>query len=153
MQQPEVIGLSYTFTGEFSGQAVATAADAAATEIEHDAARRSSPLSSDADSERLSAKYNDADGGGKSDYSLDTDATPSLVSDIDSEFSLKSKDHFRGNALTLIGVSYSVTYREGSWWKGCCLRHKVHKDVLKDVDLQLTSGQLTAVLGNSGNCN
>lgn len=55
------------------------------------------------------------------------------------------------NKLSLVGITLKVTYREGSWWKGCCLRNKISKDVLEDINLQLTSGQLTAILGNSGN--
>ena len=52
--------------------------------------------------------------------------------------------------VNILNTSYKVTVREGRWWKGCCFRPKVEKVVLQDINVQLRSGELTAILGNSG---
>ena len=54
------------------------------------------------------------------------------------------------HTLDVRDVTYEVQEWQGSWWKGCCLRQRRQKDVLKDVTARMESGQLTAVLGNSG---
>ncbi|XP_013402842.1 ATP-binding cassette sub-family G member 5 [Lingula anatina] len=52
--------------------------------------------------------------------------------------------------LCLEGVSYSVKEDRGPWWKNTLLGVRRTKEILKDVRLIARSGQLTAILGNSG---
>ena len=53
--------------------------------------------------------------------------------------------------LSVLNVSYMVKERVGPWWKGACLRRIRHKIVLRDVCMHMQGGQLTAILGSSGN--
>ncbi|KAK3598669.1 hypothetical protein CHS0354_020431 [Potamilus streckersoni] len=52
--------------------------------------------------------------------------------------------------LSLHRVSYVVKQGAGPWWKGVCLRPEIYKTVLSNITMQLKSGQITALLGNSG---
>ena len=52
--------------------------------------------------------------------------------------------------LAVQDVCYTVKVWQGSWWKGCCLRQRQQKCVLNKVTAHMQSGQLTAILGNSG---
>ncbi|KAL3872733.1 hypothetical protein ACJMK2_035937 [Sinanodonta woodiana] len=52
--------------------------------------------------------------------------------------------------LSLHHVSYVVKQGAGPWWKGACLRPVISKTVLNQITMQLKSGQITALLGNSG---
>lgn len=52
--------------------------------------------------------------------------------------------------LDVKNVSYVVKEWVGPWWKGACLRKTRRKRVLNDVSIRLTSGEITAILGNSG---
>ena len=54
------------------------------------------------------------------------------------------------HSLDVKGVSYTVKYREGAWWRGACLRKQQQRHILRDVTLRVNSGSVTAVLGNSG---
>ena len=57
----------------------------------------------------------------------------------------------RSSTLSIIGLNYTVKEWIGPWWKGACLRKQRKKIVLNDITMQLKSGQITAILGNSGN--
>ncbi|ELT88926.1 hypothetical protein CAPTEDRAFT_142325 [Capitella teleta] len=54
------------------------------------------------------------------------------------------------DSLSVLGLTYIVKRWEGSWWKGCCMRPRMVKSVLTNVSMHVSSGQLTALLGNSG---
>ena len=54
------------------------------------------------------------------------------------------------STLSVIGLSYTIKERLGPWWKGACFRKQRSKVVLNDVTMQLKTGQITAILGNSG---
>lgn len=54
------------------------------------------------------------------------------------------------STLSIIGLNYTVREWVGPWWKGACLRKQRKKLVLNDITMQLKTGQITAVLGNSG---
>ena len=64
--------------------------------------------------------------------------------------SLYSATEKTGHVVDVRDVTYTVREWQGSWWKGCCVRERKDKQVLRDVNVQVRSGQLTAVLGNSG---
>ncbi|KAK3094013.1 hypothetical protein FSP39_022934 [Pinctada imbricata] len=63
---------------------------------------------------------------------------------------LEEEERMATPTLNLLNVNYEVTERIGPWWKGACLRRKRRKTVLHDITIQLKSGLLTAILGNSG---
>lgn len=50
--------------------------------------------------------------------------------------------------LQVQDVTYTVA--ESPWWEGCCGRTKRIKPILQGVSLCVKRGQLTALLGNSG---
>ena len=52
--------------------------------------------------------------------------------------------------VNMLNVNYEVTEWIGPWWKGACFRRQRKKTVLRDITVQLKSGLLTAILGNSG---
>ena len=52
--------------------------------------------------------------------------------------------------LNINDLSYAVTEYQGRWWKGACFRTKKVKQILKNVHMCLKSGEIAAVLGNSG---
>ena len=56
----------------------------------------------------------------------------------------------QNSTLSVIGLTYVVKEWVGPWWKGACLRKQRRKVVLNDVTMQLKTGQITAILGNSG---
>lgn len=56
----------------------------------------------------------------------------------------------QNSTLSIIGLNYTVTEWMGPWWKGACFRRQRKKIVLNDVTMQLKTGQITAILGNSG---
>ena len=56
----------------------------------------------------------------------------------------------RSSTMSIIGLNYTVKEWIGPWWKGACLRKQRKKKVLTDITMQLKSGQITAILGNSG---
>ncbi|XP_052766024.1 ATP-binding cassette sub-family G member 5-like [Mya arenaria] len=58
------------------------------------------------------------------------------------------KDTFK--YLDVYNVNYEVKEWVGPWWKGACFRKIRHKQVLNNVTLRLKSGEITAILGNSG---
>ena len=55
------------------------------------------------------------------------------------------------SVLSIIRLNYTVKQWVGPWWKGACLRKQHKKRVLNDITMQIKSGQITAILGNSGN--
>ena len=55
------------------------------------------------------------------------------------------------SVLSIIRLNYTVKQWVGPWWKGACLRKQLEKRVLNDITMQIKSGQITAILGNSGN--
>ena len=56
----------------------------------------------------------------------------------------------QNSTMSIMGLNYTVKEWVGPWWKGACLRKQRKKKVLTDVTMQLKSGQITAILGNSG---
>ncbi|ELT98073.1 hypothetical protein CAPTEDRAFT_116801 [Capitella teleta] len=79
------------------------------------------------------------------------EGTGLLYSDDIGELLTDKKPADNGNeALYVNRLTYTVRERPGSWWQGCCLREKRDKEVLKNVNIQVKRGQLTALLGNSG---
>ena len=54
------------------------------------------------------------------------------------------------HTLSILGLTYIVQKTEGSWWKGCCFRPKQLRRVLRNVSIHLKSGEVSALLGNSG---
>ena len=56
----------------------------------------------------------------------------------------------QASSLDMRNIRYSVQVRYGQWWKGACLRQKHTRVILNDVTLRVKSGEITAVLGNSG---
>lgn len=54
------------------------------------------------------------------------------------------------SSLSLLNINYEVKERIGPWWKGAIFRKVIHKQVLKEISIHLKSGQITAILGNSG---
>lgn len=62
-----------------------------------------------------------------------------------------SNGHDTGvKSLDVLNVKYVVREWVGSWWKGACFRRVREKVVLDDISLRLKSGEITAILGNSG---
>lgn len=55
-----------------------------------------------------------------------------------------------GHTVSILGVTYIVKEYQGDWWKGCCFRRQTERAVLRNVSLYLQSGEVTAVLGSSG---
>ena len=53
-------------------------------------------------------------------------------------------------SLDILNVKYVVQQWMGSWWKGACFRKVRQKVVLDDISIRLKSGEITAILGNSG---
>lgn len=53
-------------------------------------------------------------------------------------------------SLDVLNVRYVVREWVGSWWKGACFRKVRQKVVLDDISIRLKSGEITAILGNSG---
>ena len=56
----------------------------------------------------------------------------------------------QNSSLSIVSVTYVVKEWLGPWWKGACFRKQHQKVVLSDVTMQMKTGQITAVLGNSG---
>ncbi|XP_053377061.1 ATP-binding cassette sub-family G member 5-like [Mercenaria mercenaria] len=54
------------------------------------------------------------------------------------------------STLNVADVSYVVQEYVGPWWTGACLRKTRRKTVLQNISLQVKSGEITAILGNSG---
>ena len=54
------------------------------------------------------------------------------------------------STLNVSNVTYVVREYVGPWWKGACLRKTRRKTVLENISLQVKSGEITAILGNSG---
>ena len=54
------------------------------------------------------------------------------------------------NRLILENVSYTVKVWPGRWYQCGCIRKKVEKKVLKNINAVCTQGKITALLGNSG---
>ena len=54
------------------------------------------------------------------------------------------------NTLNISNVHYTVKVYKGRWWQGACFRKRTTKQVLNSIHLQLRSGEIAAVLGNSG---
>ncbi|XP_074662481.1 ATP-binding cassette sub-family G member 5-like [Tubulanus polymorphus] len=54
------------------------------------------------------------------------------------------------HTLSVQEVTYVVKETVGAWYKGACFREERKKTVLNGVNLHLVSGQITAILGNSG---
>ncbi|KAK3598078.1 hypothetical protein CHS0354_014614 [Potamilus streckersoni] len=63
---------------------------------------------------------------------------------------VKKQELDETRTLSLLQVSYVVKQWAGPWWKGACLRPVLYKTVLSNITMQLKSGQITALLGNSG---
>ena len=63
---------------------------------------------------------------------------------------LSKIDGVKSHTLSILGLSYMVRSFEGSWRQGCCLRPVFQKNILRNLSMHLESGQLTALLGNSG---
>ena len=55
------------------------------------------------------------------------------------------------STLSVFRVNYTVQEWLGPWWHGACFRKARKKCVLNDISMVMKSGELTAVLGNSGN--
>ena len=53
------------------------------------------------------------------------------------------------STLSIRHVTYTVKETIGKWWKCHCGKTR-HKVVLKDISMHLKSGEVTAILGNSG---
>ncbi len=86
-----------------------------------------------------------------------TEDTKSTCSDQDHLYNGTGNPEFSpqdlpSHTLRVDGVSYTVTHRTGSWWKGSFCKQKQEKLILNNVSVYLRSGELTAVLGNSGKC-
>lgn len=62
---------------------------------------------------------------------------------------IKDLQNREGN-LNIQNLNYKVTEFVGPWWTGACLRRRKSKHVLRDISLQVKSGEITAILGNSG---
>jgi ABC-type multidrug transport system fused ATPase/permease subunit len=54
------------------------------------------------------------------------------------------------STLNISNVCYVVKEWVGPWWTGACFRKTRRKIVLRDISLQVKTGELTAILGNSG---
>lgn len=52
--------------------------------------------------------------------------------------------------LDIKNVSYTVKERIGKWWKGLCFRKTREKAILNKLTFRVQSGEVTAILGNSG---
>ena len=54
------------------------------------------------------------------------------------------------STLSISNVCYVVKEWVGPWWTGACFRKTRRKIVLRNISLQVKSGEMTAILGNSG---
>jgi ABC-type glutathione transport system ATPase component len=54
------------------------------------------------------------------------------------------------STLNISDVTYVVREYVGPWWNGACFRKTRRKTVLQNISLQVKSGEITAILGNSG---
>ncbi|ESO86760.1 hypothetical protein LOTGIDRAFT_128361 [Lottia gigantea] len=52
--------------------------------------------------------------------------------------------------LNIVNLSYKVKETQGAWYEGLCFRPTVEKTVLKNIDMSLNSGEVTAIIGSSG---
>lgn len=59
-------------------------------------------------------------------------------------------DTDNASTLNISNINYVVREWTGPWWKGSCFRKPKIKTVLRDISLQVKSGEITAILGNSG---
>ncbi|KAK6182449.1 hypothetical protein SNE40_010141 [Patella caerulea] len=52
--------------------------------------------------------------------------------------------------LNIVNLSYTVKTKPGAWYTGACFKSAPERKVLKNIDMSLNSGEVTAIIGNSG---
>ena len=56
-------------------------------------------------------------------------------------------------SLSVLGCTYIVQGYHDPWWKGCCCRVQHQRAVLQNVSMHLRAGEVTGIMGNSGEFN